>query len=166
MQKEAAINLQPNVNNSRSRGYLELRSADPNEQPKIQLNLLSDPYDIETLMAGGRIARAALQSRAFAPYVTGEMKPGKDVQTDDEWIAYMRENASGSYHPCGTCKMGIDPAAVVTPDLKVIGVEGLRVVDSSIIPQIPSCNLNAISMAIGEKGADLILQDRTTRAAA
>jgi choline dehydrogenase len=166
MQKEAAINLQPNVNKSRSRGYLELRSADPYEQPNIQLNLLSDPYDIETLMAGGRIARAALSSMAFAPYVTGELKPGKDVQTDDEWIAYMRENASGSYHPCGTCKMGIDPAAVVTPDLKVIGVEGLRVVDSSIIPQIPSGNLNAISMAIGEKGAELILRDRSQRAAA
>ncbi|WP_429809055.1 GMC family oxidoreductase [Ensifer sp. B1-9] len=166
MQREAAINLQPNVNNSRSRGFLELRSADPNEQPKIQLNLLSDPYDVQTLMAGGRIARAALNTKAFAPYVTGECKPGKDVQTDDEWIAYMRENASGSYHPCGTCKMGIDPAAVVTPDLKVIGVEGLRVVDSSIIPQIPSCNLNAISMAIGEKGAELILRDRSQQAAA
>ena len=75
----------------------------------------------------------------------------------------MRENASGSYHPCGTCKMGIDPAAVVTPDLEVVGVEGLRVVDSSIIPQIPSGNLNAISMAIGEKGADLLLHDRRRR---
>ena len=160
MQKEAAINLQPNVNASRSRGYLELRSADPYEQPRIQLNLLSDPYDIETLMAGGRIARAALMSRAFAPYVMGEAKPGHDVQTDAEWAAYMRENASGSYHPCGTCKMGIDPLAVVTPDLKVIGVDGLRVVDSSIIPQIPSGNLNAISMAIGEKGAEMILRDR------
>ncbi|MDQ0474340.1 GMC family oxidoreductase [Labrys wisconsinensis] len=160
MQKEAAVNLQPNVNNSRSRGYLELRSADPKEPPKIQLNLLSDPYDVETLMAGGRIARAAFKTRAFAPYVTGECKPGRDVQTDDEWTAYMRENASGSYHPCGTCKMGIDPDAVVTPDLKVIGVEGLRVVDSSIIPQIPSCNLNAISMAIGEKGAEMVLRAR------
>lgn len=163
MQKEAAINLQPNVNNSRSRGYLELRSADPREQPKIQFNMLSDPYDVETLMAGARIARSALATRAFAPYVIGEAKPGRDVQTDDEWVAYIRENASGSYHPCGTCKMGIDPDAVVSPDLKVIGVEGIRVVDSSIIPQIPSCNLNAISMAIGEKGADLILRDRAAR---
>jgi choline dehydrogenase len=163
MQKEAAINLQPNVNASRSRGYLELRSADPHEQPRIQLNLLSDRHDVETLMAGGRIARAVLQSKAFAPYVTGELKPGKAVQTDDEWASYMRENASGSYHPCGTCKMGIDPAAVVTPELKVIGVEGLRVIDSSIIPQIPSGNLNAISMAIGEKGADLILKDQNRR---
>jgi len=166
MQKEAAVNLQPNVNASRSRGYLGLRSADPREQPKIQLNLLSDRYDIETLMAGGRIARAALMSNAFAPYVTGELKPGKDVQTDDEWTAYMRENASGSYHPCGTCKMGIDPAAVVTPELKVIGVVGLRVIDSSIIPQIPSANLNAISMAIGEKGAELVLKDLAKLAAA
>jgi choline dehydrogenase len=166
MQKEAAINLQPNVNASRSRGFVELRSSDPHEPPKIQLNLLDDPYDVETLMAGGRIARAALRSRAFSPYVTGEFKPGAGVQTDDEWAAYMRENASGSYHPCGTCKMGIDPLAVVTPDLKVIGVEGLRVVDSSIIPQIPSCNLNAISMAIGEKGADMILRDRAAGAAA
>ncbi|WP_432349996.1 GMC family oxidoreductase N-terminal domain-containing protein (plasmid) [Shinella yambaruensis] len=160
MQKEAAINLQPNVNNSRSRGFMELRSSDPKDDPRIQLNLLSDPYDVQTLMAGGRIARAALNTRAFAPYVTGECKPGKDVQTDDEWIAYMRENASGSYHPCGTCKMGIDPDAVVSPDLKVIGIEGLRVIDSSIIPQVPSCNLNAISMAIGEKGADLVLNER------
>lgn len=159
MQKEAAINLQPNVNNSRSRGYLDLRSANPHEQPRIQLNLLNDPYDIKTLMAGARIARAALNSRAFSPYVTDECKPGSDVQSDDEWIAYIRENASGSYHPCGTCKMGIDPNAVVSPDLKVIGVEGLRVIDSSIIPQIPSCNLNAISLAIGEKGADMILRE-------
>lgn len=160
MQKEAAINLQPNVNNSRSRGLLELRSGDPRDPPKIQLNLLDDRYDIETLMAGAKIARAALQTKAFAPYVTGECKPGKDVQTDDEWIAYMRENASGSYHPCGTCKMGIDPNAVVSPDLKVVGVEGLRVIDSSVIPQIPSCNLNAISMAIGERGADMIVRER------
>lgn len=166
MQKEAAINLQPNVNNSRSRGYLELQSADHRQQPKIQLNLLSDPYDVQTLMAGGRIARAALNTKAFAPYVTGECKPGKDVQTDDEWIAYMRENASGSYHPCGTCKMGIDAEAVVTPELEVIGVEGLRVVDSSIIPQIPSCNLNAISMAIGEKGAEMVLSARRRGATA
>lgn len=163
MQREAAINLQPNVNKSRSRGWVELRSSDPMDPPKIQLNLLSDPYDIQTLMAGARIARAALQSRAFSPYVTGEAKPGKDVQSDDEWVGYLRENAGGNYHACGTSKMGIDPDAVVSPDLKVIGVEGLRVVDSSIIPQIPSGNLNAISMAIGEKGAAMILADRRAR---
>lgn len=154
---EASINLQPNVNRSRSRGYLELRSADPLAPPRIQFNMLSDPYDVETLIRGGRMARRALQSKAFAPYVLGECKPGKDVQSDDEWHAYLRENASQSYHPCGTCKMGVDAAAVVNPRLQVIGVQRLRVVDSSVIPQIPSGNLNAISLAIGEKGAEMIL---------
>jgi choline dehydrogenase len=156
---EASINLQPNVNSSRSRGFVELRSADPLAPPRIQFNMLSDPYDVETLIRGGRMARRALQSKAFAPYVTGECKPGKDVQTDEQWRSYLKENASQSYHPCGTCKMGIDAMAVVTPQLKVIGVERLRVVDSSITPQIPSGNLNAISLAIGEKGAELILAD-------
>ncbi|AFT84737.1 GMC family oxidoreductase [Paraburkholderia phenoliruptrix] len=160
MEKEAAVNLQPNVNCSRSRGYIRLKSADPFAPPGIQFNMLSDPYDCETLIAGARIARSALRSKAFAPYVTGECKPGEDVQTDDEWLAYLRENAGGSFHPCGTCKMGTDADAVVTPELKVIGVDRLRVVDSSIIPQIPSGNLNAISLVIGEKGADMILAER------
>ncbi|PAJ77447.1 GMC family oxidoreductase [Burkholderia ubonensis] len=160
MEPEAAINLQPNVNNSRSRGEVKLKSSDPFEPPSIQFNMLADVYDRETLIAGARIARAALRSRAFAPYVTGECKPGDDVQTDDEWLAYLRENAGGSFHPCGTCKMGVDADAVVTPELKVIGVDRLRVVDSSIIPQIPSGNLNAISLVIGEKGADMILAAR------
>ncbi len=164
MQEEAAINLQPNINNSKSRGFLELRSSDPNEPPKIQLNMLGDYRDVGTLMAGARIGRAALRTKAFAPFVIDEFKPGKDVQTDDEWASYLRGNASGSYHPCGTCKMGVDAAAVVAPDLSVIGVDRLRVVDSSIIPQIPSGNLNAISMAIGEKGADMILAARKQRA--
>lgn len=154
-----AVTLQPNVNASRSRGHIELRSADPNDQPRIFTNMLGDPYDLETLTAGAKIARRALQSEAFAPYFLSEFKPGKDVQSDDEWADYLRRVTSHVYHACGTCKMGIDPAAVVDPALKVIGVEGLRVIDSSIIPQIPSANLNAISMAIGEKGADLLLKD-------
>lgn len=156
---EASVNLQPNVNRSQSRGFIELRSADPAAPPRIQFNMLSHPYDVDTLIRGGRFARRVLQSKAFAPYVTGECKPGKDVQTDDEWKGYLKENASQSYHPCGTCKMGVDAAAVVNPQLKVVGLRKLRVVDSSIIPQIPSGNLNAISLAIGEKGADLILAD-------
>lgn len=164
MEKEAAVNLQPNVNNSRSRGHVTLRSADPFAPPKIQFNMLSDPYDRETLIAGARIARSALRSKAFAPYVVGEHKPGDHVQTDDEWLAYIRENAGGSFHPCGTCKMGVDKESVVTPQLKVIGIDRLRVVDSSIIPQIPSGNLNAISLVIGEKGAEMILQERSSKA--
>lgn len=163
MDKEAAVNLQPNVNRSRSRGHLELRSSNPNDPPRIYPNMLSDPYDVETLVRGGRVARAALKSKAFAPYFTGELRPGREVETDDEWIDYIRQSASLSYHPCGTCKMGIDPNAVVDPELRVIGVQGLRVIDSSIIPQVPSCNLNAISMAIGEKGSDLVLRSHRER---
>lgn len=155
-----AVTLQPNVNRTRSRGYMELRSPDPDTPPMIQMNLLGDPYDVETLIAGTKIARKALATRAFAPYLVSEFSPGPQVQSDAEWEAYTRQVASHVYHACGTCKMGIDPMAVVDPRLRVHGVEGLRVVDSSIIPQIPSANLNAISMAIGEKGADMILQDR------
>ena len=155
-----AVTLQPNVNRTRSRGWMKLRSNRPEDAPVIQMNMLSDPYDIETLIAGTRIARQALATRAFAPYLVGELSPGPQVQTDAEWEAYTREVASHVYHACGTCKMGTDDRAVVDPRLRVHGIHGLRVIDSSIIPQIPSGNLNAISMAIGEKGADMILEDR------
>ena len=163
-QREASVNLQPNVNNSRSRGFVELASPDPMDAPKVQFNMLADQYDIDTLIRGARIARKVLQSQAFSRFFVSECKPGDDVQSDDEWTAYLRENVGQSYHACGTCKMGIDANAVVNPQLKVIGAERLRVVDSSIIPQIPSANLNAISLAIGEKGADLILADQADRA--
>jgi choline dehydrogenase len=155
-----AVTLQPNINRTRSRGHVELRSGDFRDPPRIFPNMLSDPHDIETLVAAAKIGRAALKTKAFAPYVVGEYKPGKDVQADDEWIAYTREVTSHIYHACGTCKMGIDPQAVVDPELKVIGVEGLRVIDCSIIPQVPSGNTHAITLAIGEKGSDLVLNSR------
>jgi choline dehydrogenase len=159
MLDKPAVTLQPNVNQTRSRGWMQLRSPRPEDQPVIQMNLLSDPADVATLIAGTRIARAALATRAFAPYLVGELSPGPAVQTDAEWEAYTRRVASHVYHACGTAKMGVDPMAVVDPRLRVHGIAGLRVVDSSIIPQIPSGNLNAVSMAIGEKGAAMILED-------
>lgn len=152
-----AVTLQPNVNNTRSRGRMELRSADPDAPPRIYANMLSDPQDVETLIAGIHVARRALATRAFAPYLVSEFKPGAGMQNPDELAAYIRETSNHVYHACGTCKMGIDNMAVVDPELRVHGVSGLRVIDSSIIPQIPSANLNAISMAIGEKGADMVL---------
>ncbi len=152
-----AVTLQPNVNKTRSRGYMELRSADPNEPPRIHANMLSDPQDVDTLIAGIGIARRALATRAFAPYLIEEFKPGAGIQGADELAAYIRETSNHVYHACGTCKMGVDKLAVVDPELRVHGVSGLRVIDSSIIPQIPSGNLNAISIAIGEKGSDLVL---------
>ncbi len=154
-----AVTLQPNVNRTRSRGWMKLRSNRPEDRPIIQMNMLDDPYDIQTLIAGTKIARKALATKAFAPHLVGELSPGDAVKTDHEWEAYTRRVASHVYHACGTCRMGIDALAVVDPSLKVHGVDALRVIDSSIIPQIPSGNLNAISMAIGEKGADMIMND-------
>ncbi len=159
MLDQPAVTLQPNVNRTRSRGHMELRSARPGDPPVIHMNLLGDRADLETLIAGTKIARKALATDAFRPYLVGELSPGPDVQTDDEWEDYTRQVASHVYHACGTCKMGTDPMAVVDPRLKVHGVDGLRVIDSSIIPQIPSGNLNAISMAIGDKGGKMVLED-------
>ena len=155
-----AVTLQPNVNRTRSRGWMKLRSNRLEDQPLIQMNMLSDPYDLRVLVEGTKIARKLLATKAFAPYLIDEYAPGRAVATDAELEAYTRAVCSHVYHACGTCKMGIDAMAVVDPELRVHGIAGLRVVDSSIIPQIPSGNLNAISMAIGEKGADLILAAR------
>ncbi len=158
MLDKPAITLQPNVNRSRSRGHLTLRSSDPHAPPLIQPNMLGDPYDLETLVEGVKYGRRVLRTKAFAPYLVGEYKPGDAVQSDAELAEHVRAAASGVFHPCGTCKMGVDSQAVVDPDLRVVGTERLRVVDSSIIPQIPSGNINAISFVIGEKGAEAILK--------
>jgi len=157
MLDKPAVTLQPNVNRSRSRGYLELRSADPFDPPRIYPNMLGDPHDLETLVEGVKYGRRVLRTKAFAPFLVGEFKPGDRVKSDAELTEHVRGAASGVFHPCGTCKIGVDAQAVVDPQLRVIGVERLRVVDSSIIPQIPSGNINAISLVIGEKGADALL---------
>lgn len=154
-----AVTLQPNVNRSRSRGYLSLRSPDPGDAPIIQPNMLGDPWDLETLVAGVHYGRRVFQTRAFAPYFVNEYKPGPTVD-GPALVEHVRTAASGVFHPCGTCKMGVDARAVVDADLRVRGVDGLRVVDSSIIPQIPSGNINAISLVIGEKGAEAIRRAR------
>lgn len=152
-----AVTLQPNVNRTRSRGWVKLRAPDPAAPPLIQMNMLGDPEDVRVLIEGLRIARRALATRAFAPYVVGEFAPGAGAVDDAALERYVRETSNHVYHACGTCKMGVDDMAVVDPQLRVRGIEGLRVIDSSIIPQIPSGNLNAISMAIGSKGAELVL---------
>jgi choline dehydrogenase len=154
------ITLAPNINRTRSRGHVELRSANPQDPPRIQTNMLSDPHDVETLVAAGRLTRRILATKAFAPYIVDEYAPGPNVQTDKQWADYARQIAWSSFHPCGTCKMGVDDRAVVDPELRVVGVDGLRVADASIIPQIPSGNLHAISMAIGEKASTMLLAAR------
>ena len=141
---------------SRSRGWVRLKSADPDEAPEIRFNYMSDSADWAEFRKGFRIARDVLAQPAMDPYRGRELLPGDGVRTDDEIDDYVRAHMQSSYHPSGTCKMGTDEMAVVDPDCRVRGVEGLRVADSSIMPLIPSCNLNSPSMMIGEKAADHI----------
>jgi choline dehydrogenase len=144
---------------SASRGAVTLSSSDPAQAPKIQFNYMSDPQDWEDFRTCIRLTREIFGQDAFKPFVKHEIQPGEAVQTDAELDAFIAEHVESAYHPCGTCKMGAvdDPMAVVDPACRVIGVDGLRVVDSSIFPRITNGNLNAPSIMVGEKASDLIL---------
>lgn len=130
---------------------------DHSGQLVIDFNFLSDPADAKVLVEGLKLARRVLADPQFDAIRGVEMLPGKAVQTDEQWMTYLREYAATVFHPVGTCKMGVDPMSVVGPDLKVHGVQGLRVVDASIMPTLISGNTNAPCIMIGEKAADLIL---------
>jgi choline dehydrogenase-like flavoprotein len=126
-------------------------------KPVIDFNFLSDPEDAKVLIEGLKLARKILADQQFDGIRGTEMLPGKHVQTDEQLMTYVREYAATVFHPVGTCKMGVDPMSVVGPDLKVHGIEGLRVVDASIMPTLISGNTNAPCIMIGEKAADMIL---------
>jgi choline dehydrogenase len=144
---------------SPSRGAVTLRSADPEAPPRIVFNYMSHPKDWADFRHAIRLTREIFGQAAFDPYRGREIQPGEAVQTDDEIDGFVRDHAESAYHPCGTCRMGraSDPGAVVDPECRVIGVDGLRVVDSSIFPRITNGNLNAPSIMVGEKAADMIL---------
>lgn len=144
---------------SKSRGAVTLRSPDPWKQPMIRFNYMSHPDDWTEFRHCIRLTREIFGQDAFAEYRGREISPGADVQTDDQLDAFIRQHAESAYHPCGTCRMGRadDAHAVVDPECRVIGVEGLRVADSSIFPQVTNGNLNAPSIMTGEKAADHIL---------
>ena len=144
---------------SKSRGSVTLRSADPNDKPVIHFNYMSHPDDWSDFRHCIRLTREIFSQPAFDPFRGREISPGPDVQTDDELDAFIAEHAESAYHPCGTCRIGRadDPMAVVDPECRVIGVDGLRVADSSIFPQVTNGNLNAPSIMVGEKAADMIL---------
>ncbi len=144
---------------SPSRGEVTLRSADPKDDPVIRFNYMSTPQDWEDFRTCIRLTREVFAQEAFKPFVKHEIQPGVDVQSDAELDAFIAEHAESAYHPCGTCKIGAahDPMAVVDPECRVIGVEGLRVADSSIFPRITNGNLNGPSIMVGEKAADHIL---------
>jgi choline dehydrogenase len=140
-----------------SRGWLRIRSPDPAEPPAIQPNYLSTPADKDTLIAGLRIARGVFWTRAMQKYVADEFLPGPAVDSDEDWLDHIRQTAGTTYHPTSTCMMGAHERAVVDTELRVRGIEGLRVIDASIMPAVVSGNTNAATIMIAEKGADMIL---------
>jgi choline dehydrogenase len=144
---------------SPSRGEITLRSGDPKEDPRILFNYMSHLEDWIDFRQGIRLVRDIFRQDAFKPYFKHEIQPGDDAQSDESLDDFIREHAESAYHPCGTCKMGArtDPMAVVDPKTRVIGVENLRVADSSIFPRITNGNLNAPSILVGEKASDHIL---------
>ena len=141
----------------RSRGRLTLASADPLAAPRIDPNLLSDPSDIQPLLRGIRLSRQIFASAAFAKYRATETEPGAAVQSDAALIDSIRAQAYTVHHPVSTCRMGTDPGAVVDSQLRVVGLEGLRVADASVFPSIIGGNTNAAVVMVAEKAADLIL---------
>ncbi len=146
----------------RSSGTVKLADDGTHKNVRIDHHFFADEHDQKILIAGVRKARQILASPQFDALRGEEMAPGKNVQTDEEILAYLRQGASTVYHPVGTCKMGVDEMAVVNPeDLKVKGLQNLRVIDASIMPKLISGNTSAPSMMIGEKGARMILENRT-----
>jgi choline dehydrogenase len=144
---------------SASRGSVRLRSADPADPPKILFNYMSQPEDWRDFRTAIRLTREIFGTEPMAGFVDHEIQPGEGADSDAALDAAIREHVESAYHPCGTCRMGRrdDPGAVVDPEARVIGVEGLRLADSSVFPQITNGNLNAPSIMVGEKAADHIL---------
>ncbi len=139
-----------------SRGEILLRSADPMASPAIHPNYLATELDRRTLVDGLKLCRKIADRPVLRHYIAGEYLPGEHVQSDDEFLDYARQYGGTIYHPCGTCKMGSDPMAVVDSELRVHGIAGLRVADASIMPTLVSGNTNAACIMIGEKVSDMV----------
>ena len=144
---------------SKSRGFVRIQSNDPRIPPRILFNYLSHPDDLSEWRAAVRLTRELFRQPAMQAYAGDEIQPGKDVASDAQIDAFIRQHCESAYHPCGTCKMGsaADPMAVVDHHCRVFGLEALWVADSSIMPQVPNGNLNAPTLMIGEKASDHIL---------
>ena len=144
---------------TKSRGHVRVTSSAPEESPEILFNYMSHPDDWKEFRACIRLTREIIGQKALEPYRAEEIQPGTSVQSDAEIDAFIREHCESAYHPTGTCKMGAasDPMAVVDSECRVIGIENLRVADSSIMPQVTNGNLNAPTLMIGEKASDHIL---------
>jgi choline dehydrogenase len=149
----------------KSRGWVRLRSADPVDKPRIQFNLFEDPQDIKTMIAGIRQCREFFQQPPLRKVVEEELSPGGALSSDVELEELIRREAGHRSHPVGTCRMGVGKDAVVDTELRVRGIDGLRIIDASVMPEAPSGNTNVPSIMIGEKGADLLRGRRSSPAA-
>jgi choline dehydrogenase len=147
-----------------SKGHIHITSADPRVAPAINFNFLSAEVDAQLTVRAIRIARSVMTASAMAAMKVSELAPGTPLTTDDEIIDWVKRAAETTYHPVGTCKMGSDAMAVVDERLRVRGIEGLRIADASIMPTLISGNTNAPSIMIGEKAADMVLQDTMAHA--
>ncbi|MBU2863271.1 choline dehydrogenase [Reinekea forsetii] len=152
-------------NKPKSRGHVRVKSADPKQAPSIQFNYLQHEDDRAGFRECVRKTREIIAQPAFDEYRDGEIQPGEHIKTDEQIDAFVREHVESAYHPSCSCKMGVDDLAVVDPTTKVHGIEGLRVVDSSIFPTIPNGNLNAPTIMVAERAADLILNGEALPAA-
>jgi choline dehydrogenase-like flavoprotein len=148
----SVVNLYP-----KSRGRIRLSSCDVRDAPRVDAQLLSDPVDAAPMLRGLKLARRLSRARAFARFAAHEVLPGPNVETDADLMAYLRRAAGTAHHPVGTCRMGVDEAAVVDPELRVRGISALRVVDASVFPSIVGGNTNAPVVMVAERAADLIL---------
>ena len=148
--------IRPTLLHPDSRGEILLRSADPHEHPRIVYNFFSAPDDLPRLREGVKLAREVAYQKPMVPYRGAETSPGEAVKTDAEIEAWIRNTAITAHHPCGTCAMGTGPDTVTDPQLRVHGIERLRVVDASVMPDLVSAHINACVLMIAEKAADLI----------
>jgi|TARA_Y100000310_G_scaffold126970_1_gene125987 choline dehydrogenase len=148
--------LHASPNHPKSRGLIRLNSSNPYDYPKILFNYLEDEDDLKQTRECIHVGRKILSQASLAKHSGKEVGPGSDLQSDEELNEYIRSKAETAYHPCGTLKMGTDKMAVVDENLKIHGLQNIRVVDASVIPEIPSANLNAPTLMIAEKASDLI----------
>ncbi len=152
-----AVTVRPTVLHPLARGSVRTISADPAMPPVVSHRYAAEPRDVRTLMTASRTVRQIMASQPMAGYVVHELLPGPAVSADSEWEQSVRERAYPGKHPGGTCKMGVDKLSVVDPRLRVRGVDGLRVMDMSIAPRLPTGNTNALAMMIGARGADFVV---------
>ncbi|HVY57293.1 MAG TPA: choline dehydrogenase [Xanthobacteraceae bacterium] len=148
--------IRPTLLHPRSRGHVRLRSADPRDPMRISYRFFTEPEDLPALREGFKRAREVGAQKPLDPYRAGEVSPGEKARSDAEIDAFIRRTALTAHHPAGTCKMGTDESAVCDPQLRVRGIEGLRVCDASAMPDLVSAHINACVLMMGEKGADLI----------